>query len=122
MTFSLESDNQRNYFRVRPPDALELWLDGSLATLVDIGAGGLSVRNPGCKTDALRTVRLRLPSPAAEITATLRFVEVDADNVCHGMFVDIDPGAVEAIHRYVLEMQKQAIRASRREKIETGED
>jgi hypothetical protein len=119
--FNLDNDDQRAYFRVSPPEPPTLWLDGRPATLVDIGAGGLAVVNRGWTEGALLTVRLRLPSPAVEITAALRIIGVDAGNVCHGAFADIDDAGVEAIHRYVLEIQKQSIRAERRGKTAPAE-
>ncbi len=110
--FVIDSDDQRIYFRVSPPNKLpaKMSVDDHIVEIVDIGAGGVSFNNIGLKKGNKYSAVIRITGYQSIILADISIINIDIKDVCHCYFSEILDKDVDAIHKYVLEVQKTEIR------------
>jgi hypothetical protein len=113
--FSHDSNDRRAYFRACQPYStpLTVKLRGRFVLARNIGAGGLCIPNGGFSQGDSLTVSFDLPGENTGITGTMEIVEICRKGLCHCRFVGLGQDAINAIHRYVLAIQKQALRTRR---------
>lgn len=121
--FEYESDCRRESYRVAPPSREPVWVDfgGQAAELLDISAGGLSLKcavSPASQPGQERMVRFLLPGAGAWVRARARVVAVDQPDTCHCAFIEPEAETVETIHQYALRVQKQELRRDREARIQ----
>jgi hypothetical protein len=114
--FSYDADDRRRSFRVRPTSAepIGIKFQGKSALVKDIGGGGLSFSNKGFKVGDTQAVTLDLPGKENPIHVTVEIIDIDEQDVCHGRFTVSSHDAINAIHRYMLAVQKDSLRMKRR--------
>ena len=114
--FAFDSTDRRSSFRVSPPldepIAVEFW--GRSFLIKDIGALGLSFRNDDLKAGDSQRVVFDLPGEDLTVSAMTQIVEIDRRDVCHCRFIALDDDLANAIHRYLLRVQKQELRTNDR--------
>ena len=117
--FLYESDCRREFARVRPPEAMPVGaeIDGRPVRVLDLSAGGMACLAEGLQTGQVPLVRLRLSGEAREVAGRFQTLGADPGGVSHGRFLDLTPEMVEALHHYVLRVQKENLR---RKPIETN--
>lgn len=107
--FTHDTDNKRNAFRLCPPETAPILcrFKGKTISLIEISAGGASFCSIECEAGDSERVRFFLPGQAAAIEVVMEVLRLDKLNVCSCRFTEIDEITAEAIHRYVLAMQKK---------------
>ena len=114
--FSYDADDRRRSFRVCPPSAEPIGIEfqGKSVLLKDIGGGGLSFCNNGFKVGDTQSIPLDLPGEESPIRVTVEIIDIDEQDVCHGRFTASSHNAINAIHRYMLTVQKDLSRMKKR--------
>jgi hypothetical protein len=114
--FSYDADDRRSSFRVRPPSTEPIGIEfqGKSVFVKDIGGGGLSFRNNRFKVGDSQSITLALPGEDITVHVTMEIVEIDEQDVCHGRFTASSHEAINAIHRYMLTVQKDMLRMRKR--------
>ena len=114
--FSYDADDRRSSFRVRPPSTEPIGIEfqGKSVLVKDIGGGGLSFCNNRFKVGDSQSITLDLPGEDITIRVTMEIVEIDEQDVCHGRFTASSHDAINAIHRYMLTVQKDMLRMRKR--------
>lgn len=111
--FSYESDDQRTSFRVRPSEDAPLTLffchNGTTVEVLNIGEGGLAFQSDSFKTGDMQQVLFTIPTEDAMVSSTIQVLRVDENNLCHCEFRDLAGDAQNAIHRYMLVIQKEEL-------------
>lgn len=111
--FSYETDDQRTSFRVHPsveaPVTLFFSHTGSTVEVLSIGAGGVAFTNCAFKEGDVQPALFSIPTEDTMISATVEIVHVDEKNICHCKFRDLASDAQNAIHRYMLVVQKEEL-------------
>ncbi len=110
--FVLEANDKRLGFRVLPHEDFpaEVRIEDRPIELVNIGAGGVAFNNVGLKKNNRHSVFLSLAGYKTIIQATICIINIDINNVCHCYFSEILEKDVDAIHKYVLDVQKIELR------------
>ena len=108
----IDADCKRSSFRVCPHKKYPVnsSVDGCEVRVVDIGAGGIAFANMHFREDAQYTASIKLPDYEREISVDLYIVSIDQNDICHCCFKRIKEEDVDAIHKYMLEVQKQELR------------
>ena len=114
-TFLFESNDRRLAYRVSPRANTPIIFEfgGEKVQAVNIGAGGLAFKNKGFKRGDTQTIELLLPYQNITLAPILKISTIDDQNVCHCQFREIGEDEVEAIHQYVLNMQKKIIKSKK---------
>jgi hypothetical protein len=114
--FSYETDDRRSSFRIRPPstDPIGIEFQGKSVLVNDIGGGGLSFCNNRFKVGDSQSITLDLPGEDTTVRVTMEIVDIDEQDVCHGRFTASSHDAINAIHRYMLTVQKEMLRMRKR--------
>lgn len=124
--FSYDANDRRNSFRVRPPstEPIRIAFQGKSVSVKDIGGSGLSFCNNNFKVGDTQSVTLDLPGEAITVCVTMQILEIDQQDVCHSRFLAPNHDAINAIHRYMLTVQKNSLRMKRRvaRKMSRSED
>lgn len=109
----LESNDARKSFRVCPPlsEPIRIECHGKSIPLKNIGATGLAFPNKGFKPGESHRVSFHLPRENTPISVTAKIIDIDPDEICHCRFLGLDEDGRNAIHRYMLAVQIQEIRA-----------
>ncbi|WDP88218.1 MAG: PilZ domain-containing protein [Desulfobacter sp.] len=119
LTDDLGIHDKRDAYRYIFPESQRLAMSfkGKTVALLDISAGGLAFENQGfSQYDADRiTLSLDMPNFTGDprFTAWTRILHITANNVCHCIFEDCRVDEYEVVHKFVLEMQKRDLNASR---------
>lgn len=110
-----ETENRRESYRVEPDanDPIYIKIENRYVPLINIGALGAAFRHTELNKGDVQAAAFTLPNARHPITLTLEVVAVDADHICRCRFIDISDDAINAVHKYMLEMQKAAIRRKR---------
>ncbi len=119
--FHLMSRERRKWFRIRPApeDPIVLRFDDREIHVRDIGAAGLSFDNTNdFSIGPLESCQLDLPEMGPALPVKLEIIAIDHRNVCHCEFNTIEEGAVERIHQYVLQRQKDILRKQKEQKTQ----
>jgi hypothetical protein len=104
--------NRREFVRVRPlpSQPVKINFGGRTADLIDISAGGLACRGGQGSIGEVKPVRFDLPGEKVTIDTDARILARSGENNFHCQFVNLPDPMFEAIHHYVLEVQKEEIR------------
>lgn len=89
---------------------MRIAFQGKSVFVKDIGAGGLSFCNENFRVGDSQSVRLDLPGEDMMIRVTVEIIDMDRQGVCHCRFTAASHDAINAIHRYVLKVQKHTLR------------
>jgi hypothetical protein len=89
---------------------MRIAFQGKSVFVKDIGAGGLSFCNKNFKVGDSQSVTLDLPAEEMMIRVTVEIIEMDQQGVCHCRFTASSHDAINAIHRYMLKVQKHTLR------------
>ncbi len=111
----IDDQSTRAAYRVAPDrdEPVILQVEGELARVLDISAGGFSCLCAGLQLGMRYRVLLDLPDTTDPIGAFADVIKVDDGNICRCRLVDLDAEAADLLHRYVLRRQKLAIKAIR---------
>ncbi|MFH1139573.1 MAG: PilZ domain-containing protein [Pseudomonadota bacterium] len=110
--FFYDNSCQRQFVRVRPrpSEAVSLTIDGQKVELLDISAGGLAFLGGDFRPGDVPDLVLGLPEERLVITGRLAILALDARNVRHCRYEGLTPKMVEALHSFVLRVQKRQLR------------
>jgi len=105
--------DHRGAFRVSPdPDhPLTLHFKGKQINALDISSKGLSFINDGLQARKRYSVHFDLPGESEIISTKLDILRVDEERICHCALKVLTPDQEDAIHRYVLNRQKEDLRS-----------
>jgi hypothetical protein len=114
--FSYDASDRRGSFRVRPPSSepIRIAFQGKSVLVKDIGGGGLSFCNDNFKVGDAQSVTLDLPGEAMTLRVNMQIHEIDLQDICHSRFIAPNHDVINAIHRYMLTVQKNSLRMKRR--------
>ncbi|MDY6825220.1 MAG: PilZ domain-containing protein [Thermodesulfobacteriota bacterium] len=120
--FSHQTDDRRRAYRVTPSPEEPVILDfeGMEVAVADISAVGISLKNSLLEENTTYSAFLGLPGRGMMIECVIHVVDIDERGMAHCAFQKMDDEAVESIHRYVLERQKELLSAERNKKKERG--
>lgn len=113
--FSLDSNDQRASFRVCPlsTQPIRIEVQGKSIFLKDISASGLSFCNNNFRAGDSLPITFDLPGENVTVSGRIEIIAIDGRGVCRCRFVGLNNDSINAIHRYVLAVQKQVIRMRR---------
>jgi hypothetical protein len=96
--------SRRSYVRVVLSDDEPVFLKvgKTEVRVIDLGAGGLSFRNTDFRVGESHPVDINLAGQDETISAVLKIVRIDKQNICRCHFHEIEEEGVEAIHQYLL--------------------
>lgn len=111
----IDDQSTRAAYRVVPDrdEPVILQVEGELARVLDISAGGFSCLCAGLQLGMRYRVALDLPDSAEAIESFVDVIKVDDGNICRCRLIDLTDDAADQLHRYVLRRQKVAIKAIR---------
>ena len=114
--FSYETVCRREFARVEPlPDRPVLVdLGGTEAEVLNVSAGGLACFCREVKPGEKRRIKFELPGQETVIETDFECLPTDDAAVCHGRFLDLPRRMEEALHLYVLQVQKERLRRENR--------
>jgi hypothetical protein len=114
--FSYNANDRRSSFRVHPPstEPIRIAFQGKSVSVKDIGGGGLCFCNNNFGVGDSQSIMLDLPGEAMTVCVTMQIIEIDQQDICHGRFVAPNHDVINAIHRYMLMVQKNSLRMKRR--------
>jgi hypothetical protein len=81
--------------------------------VIDVSAGGLAFRSSEVTVGRVYSVRVELPHGNPVVAGNIEILSVDDQAACHGRFLELTENMTEALHQYVLEAQKAALREKR---------
>jgi len=96
-----------------PDDPVILQLDGNLARVLEISAVGFSASKDAAKPGRRYPFSVDLPTYRRPISGYVDVLPDTRNGELQCRFVDLSEDQTEALHRYVLARQKDAIRAIR---------
>ena len=110
--FTIDSDNRRGSYRVKPPEEEPILVNLNSATfrLIDIGALGFSFQSRDFQVNDEYDVDFYIKGYIKKIIARMYIVAIDEHDVCHCAFQELSENDYEAIHKYMLEQQKAETR------------
>ena len=119
--FRYESKDRRKFFRIRPAEnaPVQFRIGEKKLPVRDIGAAGLSFKNETFKRGAILTATIELPDLSSRIEADLLVVTIDTNGFCHCTFKEITKAAIESVHQYVLQRQKEILQQRKKERQRT---
>lgn len=117
--FIHESSDKRKTFRFEFDDKSNFQIEFNTKQLaiINLSATGMSFHNEGFETGDSGMVKFYfiftdIKSPAP-IKLEMQIIKIDENNICHGIFKNCSEENREIIHKYILEKQKERIRASK---------
>ncbi|MCK5311370.1 MAG: PilZ domain-containing protein [Desulfobacteraceae bacterium] len=117
--FTHESSDKRGTFRFEfaKDNNFQIEFKGSTLIPVNLSASGMSFKGNGLTTGDNGIVKFfftftNIKSPAS-IKLEIEIIRIDESNICHAIFINISEDNKEIIHKYILEKQKEKIRASK---------
>ena len=117
--FIHKSSDKRKAFRFEfnKENHLEIEFKDKKLSIINISATGLSFNNKGLSLDDLGISKFLLAfsnhkSPVS-IELEMQIIKIDSNNICHGIYKNISEDNIEMIHKYILEKQKEKIRADK---------
>ena len=117
--FSYDNSCQRQFVRVRPipSEAVFLTVGGEKVELLNISAGGLGFQGGSFDAGNIPDIIMRLPEERGTVSGRLEILAVDSQGVRHGRYEGLTREMVEAIHSFVLWVQKEQIRAGKGKRV-----
>ena len=117
--FIHESSDKRETFRFEFGDEsnFQIQFKTKQLVIINLSATGMSFNNEGFATGDSGMVKFYfiftdIKSPAP-IKLGMQIIKIDENNICHGIFENCSEENREIIHKYILEKQKERIRASK---------
>jgi c-di-GMP-binding flagellar brake protein YcgR len=117
--FIHESSDKRGTFRFEfdLQNRFEIEFKTKRIALLNLSATGMSFNNKGFTTNDSGIVKFfftfkNLKSPVS-MRLEMQIIKVDEENICHAIFTNCSEDNNEIIHKYVLEKQKEKIRANK---------
>jgi c-di-GMP-binding flagellar brake protein YcgR len=118
--------DKREFVRVSPLEGapVKVSFGGAPARLIDISAGGIACRTKDqiAKSGDICKVKIKLPGQRSIIEADVRVLAVSDKNTHHCRFIDLPRPMADAIHHYVLEVQKEELRQQRKKSTKNKND
>lgn len=87
-------------------------VSGVLLIVIAILLGG-DVHNNNYKAGDSLPITFDLPGEHVTVSGRIEIIGIDGQGVCHCRFLDLTNDLINAIHRYVLAVQKQVVRMRR---------
>ena len=117
--FTHDSDCKRNAFRLCPPETAPIFFrfKGKTVSLLEISAGGASFTSVNGEVGDTEAVKLLLPGQPVPIEIVMEVLRIDEEGICNCRFVNIEESTAEAIHQYVLAMQKKYLSGQKQASI-----
>ncbi len=112
-----DSRNHREAFRYvfTDQDRIFIWFLGTKVSVVDVSARGMAFVNQGFVKYDADQIHMDLDIPNfrgnTQFSARLRILGITDDQICHCIFEDCTIDQYEMLHKYVLELQKKALRS-----------
>jgi len=119
LLFKFFDEERRVFFRVRPSSKkpITISIGPNRYKVKDIGAGGMAIYRRSEDRELEREkkypFKITLPLIKEVISGTFRIVNI-SDRAYHCIFVNLGIEKREKIHLFVLERQKEELRAKRR--------
>ncbi len=112
---SCDSNDQRASFRVCPLPAKPIRTEfhGKSVLVHDISADGLSFRDNNFQVGDSQTITFDLPGENVRVSAKTEIVDIDPQGMCHCRFLESSDDFMNAIHRFVLAVQKERLHLRR---------
>jgi len=109
------TDTGRKAYRVvpDPDDPIILQLDGKLCRVLGISATGFSISGDVVEAGRRYAFTLDLPTSRRPLSGYVDVTLARDRSLLHCLFANLQADDVEAVHRYVLVRQKEAIRSLR---------
>ncbi len=112
----MEKEEQRDAFRyIFKGDTLSMDFKKKSVKLLNISAGGMAFKDNGFTQYDVDQITLVLDIPNymgdTKFSARLRILNITGNGICNCIFENCVIEEYELIHKYVLEMQKNEIRA-----------
>lgn len=117
--FEFFDEERRAFFRVRPlsKKPITISIGPNRYKVKDIGAGGMGIyrrsEDKELEREKKYPFKITLPLIKEVISGTFRIVNI-SDGAYHCIFVNLGIEEREKIHLFVLERQKEELRAKRR--------
>ncbi len=111
-----DSQNQREAFRYVFTDQDRIFIRflGKKVPVVDVSALGMAFMNQGFVQYDVDQIHMDLDIPNfrgnTHFSARLRILGITDDQICHCIFENCTIDQYEILHKYVLELQKRALR------------
>ena len=118
LLFEFFDEERRAFFRVKPSSKkpITVSIGRNRYKVKDIGAGGMSiyrsVEDKGLERGKKYSFKITLPLINEVISGTFRIVDI-SDRAYHCIFVNLGIEKREKVHLFVLERQKEELRAKR---------
>lgn len=112
---SFDSSDKRASFRVRPLPAKPIGTEFRAKPVLvhDISAGGLSFRNNGFQVGDSQSITFDLPGENVTLSVKTEIIDIDRQGMCHCRFLGLSNDFINAIHHYVLAVQKEELQLRR---------
>lgn len=117
--FTHESSNKRAAFRLKfdKNNSLDIKFKGDHFTILNLSATGMSFQNKGLAPgdSGISTFLFEFTNQKAPVLMALemQIIKIDTNNISHGIFQNCSEDSIEVIHKYILEKQKEKIRANK---------
>ena len=117
--FTHESSNKRGAFRFEfnQEISLEIKFKDKKFSINNISATGMSFKNNGLAVDdnGISKLLFKFSNLKSHVLIELemQIIKIDKKNICHGIYKNISEDSKEMIHKYILEKEKEKIRANK---------
>jgi c-di-GMP-binding flagellar brake protein YcgR len=110
-----EASERRESFRIGsdPSNPVLVTVDGVDYTAANLSAGGLAIRAPGLQAGQRYSIRLQLPDGIPVILTEVDVINATPQGLCRCKFLQLSAVSRNALHRYILDREKQRIRKTR---------
>lgn len=114
---------RREAFRIGsdPEHPVLVTIAGVEYQAANISAGGLAVRSRELQAGRKYSIRLQLPHGSPVILTELQVVRITAQGLCRCKFITLSALSRDALHRYILGREKDAIRMTKTRRALTTE-
>ena len=119
LLFEFFDEEKRSFFRVKPSSKkpINIAIGRNRYKVKDIGAGGMGIylrsEDKELERGKKYPFKITLPLTKEAISGTFRIVNI-SDRAYHCIFVNLSIEKREKIHLFVLERQKEELRAKRK--------
>jgi c-di-GMP-binding flagellar brake protein YcgR len=109
-----EASERRESFRIGsdPQNPVLVTIDGVDYTAANLSAGGLAIRAPELQAGQKYSIRLQLPDSPVILTE-IAVINATPQGLCRCKFMQLSAVSRNALHRYILDREKQRIRKTR---------
>ncbi|MCP3898978.1 MAG: PilZ domain-containing protein [Desulfobacteraceae bacterium] len=117
--FTHESSNKRGAFRFEfdKDISLEIEFKDKRFSVINLSATGMSFKNNELAIDDCGMSKIFFEftnhTTPVLIEMEMQILRIDKNNICHGIYKSCSDDVKELIHKYILEKQKEKIRATK---------